>query len=174
MCSLHPVSEEGEARGAAHSILILTGPHQTSSLLPSSYTIRLSLGLRPVFFPEKLIRAPEEEMTAPSLRMASSYKDAMGAFRCETSKGEERVGEMEGRKRQSRNAPKVTRCQRQAALNQARRAYLNVDSVEVEASLGKVLHFLSEKLVVLKLIMVMLSVRHVERYLRGKLCNDGL
>lgn len=64
-----------------HSILILTGPHQISSLLPSSKTIRLSFGERPVFFPEKLISAPLDEMTAPSFRIASSYRDATGAFR---------------------------------------------------------------------------------------------
>jgi hypothetical protein len=55
-----------------HSILMLTDPHQTSSLEVSSKTIRLSLGLRPVFFPEKLMRAPVSEMTAPSFRTASS------------------------------------------------------------------------------------------------------
>ena len=54
------------------SILMLTEPHQMSSLLVSSKTMRLSFGLRPVFFPEKLMSAPEEEMMAPSLRMASS------------------------------------------------------------------------------------------------------
>ena len=52
--------------------MMLTLPHQISSLLVSSYTIRLSFGLRPVFLPEKLISAPLAEMTAPSLRMASS------------------------------------------------------------------------------------------------------
>lgn len=57
---------------STHSILMLTGPHQMSSLLPSSYTIRLSLGERPVFLPEKLINAPLDEMTAPSFMMASS------------------------------------------------------------------------------------------------------
>ena len=64
-----------------HSIGMLTLPHQMSSLLPSSKTIRLSLGLRPVFFPEKLMRAPVEERTAPSFMMASSYKAATGALR---------------------------------------------------------------------------------------------
>ena len=63
------------------SILMLTGPHQTSSLLDSSKTTRLSLGLRPVFLPEKLMRAPVEEMMAPSLRIASSYNWATAALR---------------------------------------------------------------------------------------------
>ena len=67
---------------------MLTGPHQISSLLPSSYTIRLSFGDRPVFFPEKLISAPFAEMTAPSFRMASSYSEAMGALRyCQRGHG---------------------------------------------------------------------------------------
>ena len=75
------------------SILMLTVPHcrgksvsihssipssrerartQMSSLDVSSKTIRLSLGERPVFFPEKLMSAPEEARTAPSYLMASS------------------------------------------------------------------------------------------------------
>lgn len=57
---------------STHSILMLTGPHQISSLLPSSNTIRLSLGERPVFLPEKLMSAPLDEMTAPSFMIASS------------------------------------------------------------------------------------------------------
>jgi hypothetical protein len=68
-------------QGVRSSILMLTDPHQMSSLLVSSKTIRLSFGLRPVFFPEKLMRAPVEEMMAPSFRIASSYSWATGALR---------------------------------------------------------------------------------------------
>jgi hypothetical protein len=60
---------------------MLTGPHQMSSLLVSSKTIRLSLGLRPVFLPEKLISAPVAEMMAPSFRIASSYSWPTAALR---------------------------------------------------------------------------------------------
>lgn len=47
------------------SIGLLTGPHQTSSLDPGSFTIRLSDGERPVFAPEYAERAPVEVMAEP-------------------------------------------------------------------------------------------------------------
>lgn len=56
-----------ELRGAAGGALT-----QMSSLEVSSNTIRLSLGERPVFLPEKLMSAPDEASTAPSYLMASS------------------------------------------------------------------------------------------------------
>lgn len=42
------------------SILMLTGPHHTLSTLADSSTMRLSLGDRPVFAPERTARAPVE------------------------------------------------------------------------------------------------------------------
>ena len=44
---------------------LLTGPHQTLLSEPSSFTIRLSDGERPVFAPEYAERAPEEVMAEP-------------------------------------------------------------------------------------------------------------
>lgn len=44
---------------------LLTGPHQTSFSEPSSFTIRLSDGERPVFEPEYAERAPDEVMADP-------------------------------------------------------------------------------------------------------------
>ena len=44
---------------------LLTGPHQTSFSEPSSLTIRLSEGERPVFAPEYADRAPLEVMAEP-------------------------------------------------------------------------------------------------------------
>lgn len=59
--------------------------------------MRLSLGLRPVFLPEKLMSAPVLEMTAPSLRIACSYSVATGALRLTSAgwagKGEEKASE---------------------------------------------------------------------------------
>ena len=109
---------------------MFTGPHHTSSLLVSSYTIRLSLGLRPVFLPEKLISAPEDEMTAPSLRIASSYSEAIGALRC----GSARAG------------------------GQRRWTHFDVYPIKVEACLREILQLFAEELVLLKLV-VMMSVR---------------
>lgn len=108
---------------------MLTGPHQISSLLPSSNTIRLSFGERPVFLPEKLINAPLDEMTAPSLRMASSYKEATGAFLCFVSPA-----------RYSLTMP--VRC-----------THSDVDPVQVETGLRKVLQFLAQELVLFKFVV---------------------
>lgn len=44
---------------------MLTGPHQILSVDVSSSTIRLSLGDRPVFFPEDVAIAPAEVMADP-------------------------------------------------------------------------------------------------------------
>lgn len=44
---------------------LLTGPHQMSLSEPSSLTIRLSEGERPVFAPEYAERAPEDVMAEP-------------------------------------------------------------------------------------------------------------
>ena len=44
---------------------LLTGPHQTSFSEPSSFTIRLSEGERPVFAPEYAESAPEDVMADP-------------------------------------------------------------------------------------------------------------
>ena len=116
---------------------MLTGPHQISSLLPSSYTIRLSLGDRPVFLPEKLISAPVDEMTAPSFRMASSYSEAMGAFRWLSARGSPR-------RNLSDNADK--------SLG-GRNAHLDVDTVQVKTGLREVLELLAEELVGLFVVM---------------------
>lgn len=56
---------------------LLTGPHQTSFSEPSSLTIRLSRGERPVFAPEYAVKAPVEVMAEPvSYTKASSYNAA--------------------------------------------------------------------------------------------------
>lgn len=47
------------------SIFLLTGPHQISLLDPSSSTMRLSEGERPVLAPEYAERAPEAVMAEP-------------------------------------------------------------------------------------------------------------
>eukprot|EP00122_Pirum_gemmata_P017393 Pgem_evm1s16284 len=47
------------------SIFILTGPHHTSAALSPSQTIRLSLGLRPHFLPERVANAPELKILVP-------------------------------------------------------------------------------------------------------------
>lgn len=44
---------------------LLTGPHHTSFSDPSSLTIRLSSGERPVFAPEYAVIAPVEVMADP-------------------------------------------------------------------------------------------------------------
>lgn len=44
---------------------LLTGPHHTSSCEPSSLTMRLSEGDRPVFAPEYADNAPDEVMADP-------------------------------------------------------------------------------------------------------------
>lgn len=52
---------------------LLTGPHQISFSEPSSFTMRLSEGERPVFAPEYADRAPEDVMAEPvSYTSASS------------------------------------------------------------------------------------------------------
>lgn len=56
---------------------LLTGPHQTLFSDPSSLTIRLSRGDRPVFAPEYAVKAPVEVIAEPvSYTNASSYKAA--------------------------------------------------------------------------------------------------
>ena len=56
---------------------LLTGPHQTSFSEPSSFTIRLSRGERPVLAPEYAVKAPVEVMAEPvSYTKASSYNAA--------------------------------------------------------------------------------------------------
>lgn len=56
---------------------LLTGPHQTSFSEPSSLTIRLSRGERPVLAPEYAVKAPVEVMAEPvSYTKASSYNAA--------------------------------------------------------------------------------------------------
>ena len=44
---------------------LLTGPHQTFFSEPSSLTIRLSRGERPVLAPEYAVKAPVEVMAEP-------------------------------------------------------------------------------------------------------------
>lgn len=44
---------------------LLTGPHQTSFSDPSSFTMRLSSGERPVFAPEYAVMAPVDVMAEP-------------------------------------------------------------------------------------------------------------
>lgn len=44
---------------------LLTGPHQISFSEPSSLTIRLSRGERPVLAPEYAVKAPVEVMAEP-------------------------------------------------------------------------------------------------------------
>src|SRR3954451_15572742 len=61
---------------------MLTLPHQTSSRTSGSSTTRLSVGLRPVFFPEYAIIAPVEEIAVPfSNFRAASYRNAGVALR---------------------------------------------------------------------------------------------
>ena len=56
---------------------MLTGPHQISFSDPSSLTIRLSRGERPVLAPEYAVKAPVEVIAEPvSYTKASSYKAA--------------------------------------------------------------------------------------------------
>lgn len=56
---------------------LLTGPHQTSFSEPSSFTIRLSRGERPVLAPENAVKAPVEVIAEPvSYTKASSYNAA--------------------------------------------------------------------------------------------------
>lgn len=56
---------------------LLTGPHQISFSEPSSFTIRLSEGERPVFAPEYAESAPDDVMADPvSYTRASSYRAA--------------------------------------------------------------------------------------------------
>ena len=56
---------------------LFTGPHQTSFSDPSSLTIRLSKGERPVFAPEYAVNAPVEVIAEPvSYTRASSYNAA--------------------------------------------------------------------------------------------------
>lgn len=56
---------------------LLTGPHQTSFSEPSSLTMRLSRGERPVLAPEYAVKAPVEVMAEPvSYTKASSYNAA--------------------------------------------------------------------------------------------------
>lgn len=60
---------------------LLTGPHQTSFSEPSSLTIRLSRGERPVLAPEYAVKAPVEVMAEPvSYTKASSYNAATEGF----------------------------------------------------------------------------------------------
>ena len=60
---------------------LLTGPHQTSFSEPSSLTIRLSRGERPVLAPEYAVKAPVEVMAEPvSYTKASSYNAATDGF----------------------------------------------------------------------------------------------
>ena len=51
---------------------LLTGPHQTSDSEPSSLTMRLSEGERPVLAPEYADRAPVEVMAEPVSCMRAS------------------------------------------------------------------------------------------------------
>ena len=44
---------------------LFTGPHQTSLSEPSSFTIRLSSGERPVFVPEYAVSAPVDVIAEP-------------------------------------------------------------------------------------------------------------
>jgi hypothetical protein len=44
---------------------LLTGPHHTSFSDPSSFTMRLSKGERPVFAPEYAVIAPVEVIAEP-------------------------------------------------------------------------------------------------------------
>ena len=56
---------------------MLTGPHQISFSDPSSLTIRLSRGERPVLAPEYAVKAPVEVIAEPvSYTKASSYRAA--------------------------------------------------------------------------------------------------
>jgi len=58
-------------------IALFTGPHHMSFSEPSSLTIRLSSGDRPVFAPEYAVKAPVEVMAEPvSYTRASSYSAA--------------------------------------------------------------------------------------------------
>ena len=60
---------------------LLTGPHHTSFSEPSSLTIRLSRGERPVLAPEYAVKAPVEVMAEPvSYTKASSYNAATDGF----------------------------------------------------------------------------------------------
>ena len=60
---------------------LLTGPHHTSFSEPSSFTIRLSRGERPVLAPEYAVKAPVEVMAEPvSYTKASSYSAATEGF----------------------------------------------------------------------------------------------
>ena len=60
---------------------LLTGPHHTSFSEPSSCTIRLSRGERPVLAPENAVKAPVEVMAEPvSYTKASSYNAATEGF----------------------------------------------------------------------------------------------
>src|SRR2546426_11716153 len=61
---------------------MLTFPHHTSSRTSGSSTMRLSVGLRPVFLPEYAISAPVDEIVEPfSKRSAASYRNAGLALR---------------------------------------------------------------------------------------------
>ena len=66
---------------------LFTGPHQTFFADPSSFTMRLSSGERPVFAPEYAVNAPVEVIAEPvSYTRASSYKAATeGLAICRTS-----------------------------------------------------------------------------------------
>jgi hypothetical protein len=44
---------------------LFTGPHHTSFSDPSSFTMRLSSGDRPVFAPEYAVKAPVEVIADP-------------------------------------------------------------------------------------------------------------
>src|SRR5688572_25026117 len=65
------------------SSLMLTLPHHTSSRTSGSSTTRLSVGERPVFFPDIAMSAPVDEIADPfSNRSAASYKNDGVALRC--------------------------------------------------------------------------------------------
>ena len=60
---------------------LLTGPHHTLLSEPSSFTIRLSEGDRPVFAPEYADNAPVDVMAEPvSYTSASSYSAGTEGF----------------------------------------------------------------------------------------------
>ena len=76
----HPIFKCGATKKSSLTwgdIGLLTGPHHTSFSDPSSFTIRLSRGERPVLAPEYAVKAPVEVMAEPvSYTKASSYKAA--------------------------------------------------------------------------------------------------
>ncbi len=77
---------------------LLTGPHHTSFSDPSSFTIRLSSGERPVLAPEYAVSAPVEVIAEPvSYTRASSYRAATeGLAIYVASLSQERLWEMSG------------------------------------------------------------------------------